>query len=207
MGACGASCGITRQRDRERAAARRIAQAAWPHGRSPGGGLGPDLGALQSDTRGALAAQIVEALPVRVIDVPEDGGQCAALYVIASVAAGSWVEHRLGRGERPEVSSEHGLRVCFSPVGPFATLQEVAVEASADPGGVWIVERRVAGIEDRRLQHMVRGVQGLLRKAKVVTLDAAFLAEPFADATLWSALFDHDPAVTSVGVYLAAEGS
>ncbi|MEZ4390036.1 MAG: hypothetical protein R3A48_02980 [Polyangiales bacterium] len=203
MGACGAECGITRQRDREREVARRVARAVWPEGRRAASGALRGLG-VDPERVSALAARLVETLPVAVLEEPEEPDRAPSIYCIATVADETWVGFRCGRSPRPAHRVELGLRVAFSPFGPYATLQEVHLEADVDDEGVWIEERRLAGVEDRRMQHLVRGVQGALRKARVTALDAAFLAEPFGDGTLWSALFDAEPAVATRGDYLPA---
>lgn len=203
MGACGAECGITRQRDREREVARSVARAAWPEGRIASSVPRVELG-VDPERVSALAARLVETLPIVAVEEPEELGRVASIYCIATVADETWVGYRNERCPRPAHNTEAGLRVALSPFGPYATLQEVHLEAQCDAEGVWIEERRLAGVDDRRLQHLVRGVQGALRKARITALDVAFLAEPYENGTLWTALFDAEPAVTTRGVYLPA---
>lgn len=203
MGACGAECGIARQRDREREVARSVARAVWPEGRGASSGALAALG-VDPERASALATRLVETLPINAIEEPEDLDHVASIYCIATVADETWVGFRNGRCPRPAHRAERGLRVALSPFGPYATLQEVHLEAQCDADGAWIEERRLAGVDDRRLQHIVRGVQGALRKARITALDAAFLAEPYLSGTLWTALFDAGPAVTTRGVYLPA---
>lgn len=93
----------------------------------------------------------------------------------------------------------------LSPLGRYATLQEVTLRGELQPGGVYIEERRAVGVVDRRLQLFVKATQGLLRSLKIVTLDAAFLVEPLepgGDDTVWTALFDPDPMGVTVASFV-----
>ena len=52
------------------------------------------------------------------------------------------------------------------------------MSGSGGDGGYEIVEEPQPGVVDRRLQAIVKGLQGALRKAKLVVLDMAALVGP-----------------------------
>lgn len=194
-------------REREKDAARAIARRAWPHGRTDHPAWSPDERPVSDDELAALARTFEALLPARCVMTAAERGDAAFVYVVATTEDATWVALREGRsGARPAADEERALRVGFSPLGRFATLQEVSLRGAPDADGVWIEERRARGVEDRRLQAFVRATQGALRKEKVVVLDAAFLAEALApgEITVWSALFEDDPPVTTCGVWLPA---
>lgn len=202
MGACGATCGIQRTRERERDAARAQAHRCWPEGP-----LG-DPGAAGEGVDAERVAELVEALravlPARVTALYATVDGAASVYCLATTDETTWLDRREGTGLAPLRGEDRGLRVVLSPLGPYAALQEVTLAGSDDGEGVWVEERRVAGVEDRRLQLLVRGAQGVIRRAGLTLLDAAFLAEPHGDGTLWQSLFERDPPSSAVGVYAPA---
>lgn len=206
MGTCGASCGITKERDRQKDVARALVERLCDAGVS----LTEDGAFTESEVR-SIARTLGEVLPCRACVV--EGDRASWIYLTATLAPTSWIELREGCSDRaPEVLEEVAVRVGLSTHGRYATLQEVRLSGAPEPSGYWVEEARVAGVEDRRLQLFVKAAQGLLRKLKVVSLDAAFLMEPAPETsdprvasthgapTLWSALFDADPTVTSMGV-------
>lgn len=206
MTACGATCGITRARERDREAARDLARRVWPAGRDGAPAWAPDDPPFPPEELARIAAQVEAILPARcVVVTPPRDDAATFVYVVATTADATWLALReSARDDLPDAPEERGLRVGLSPFGRLATLQEFSIRGEAEGSGIYIEERRVAGVEDRRLQTFVKALQGALRAAKVTTLDAAFLAEPFGATTLWSALFDPDPAVAAIGVYLPA---
>lgn len=62
-------------------------------------------------------------------------------------------------------------------MGPFVVLQESRVEVERCDDGYWITERPLAGLEDRRLAMIVKGLQGILRAERLTMLDMAFLLD------------------------------
>jgi hypothetical protein len=105
------------------------------------------------------------------------------------------------------------LRLVLSALGPFYALQEIRVCANVEPKGLWVEEQRFAGLEDRRLAHFVKATQGVLRKRRLIGLDAAFLSTPLTPAsapeeparTLWNALFDPEPMGGLSGEYVSSQ--
>jgi|GEM_PF-1294095 len=228
--ACGATCGITRVRERERRIALAAARRAYP-------GLvwreAPEpraLAAHEADAIAALGRTIESILPVRALLRPADSGECDALYLLAGVHAPSLFEidrdgapleagEPSSAGDRdrapeapPRRDRETYVRVAFSPIGRFVTIQEVTMTATKVDGASFAIEEeRVVGVADKRLQHVVKGLQGALREARWVVLDMAFLAgdaggearqEAYearygAPPSLWSLLFEAAPPSTS----------
>ena len=167
MAGCeGSSCGIGKQRDREldrvRAAMVGHPEEAVSH---------PEITRL-----GTLFEQL---LPVRAFlrkaSVPDE---CDWLYLLVGVHDRSLMEE----GE-PARDQETYVRLGFSPLGRFVTLQECRLTLDRRAG--ILEEAPRVGVEDRRLQGIVKGLQGALRKARLIVVDAAFLCA--GDA--WSQLF------------------
>lgn len=216
MGTCGATCGITRERDRQKSDARALVLRAFPDGFAREPAWVPPEAAFAWDEADVVARALEEVLPCRAVVLRGDGRRADWIHLVATLDARSWLALREGAGEAPERPSETCLRVGLSPWGRYATLQEVRLSGARDGDGWWIEEERVAGVEDRRLQHFVKAVQGFLRKRKVVSLDAAFLDEPVEDPrgegaslagvspTLWSVLFDPEPMVARAGVWVTS---
>lgn len=202
MGACGATCGITRERARQREAARALALSA-----RSAGACGAVVRAFGPEEVAQLAARLEAALPcqVRVLDDPSGAWW---VYLVASMSEPTWVDVLGAVGAGPRSGSEEtALRVGLSPLGRYATLQEVTLRGELQPDGVYIEEHRAVGVVDRRLQLFVKATQGLLRSLKIVTLDAAFLVEPLepgGDDTVWTALFDPDPMGVTVASFVPA---
>ena len=208
MGTCGATCGITRERERDKEAALAAARRAYPDLVWGDRSAGSDL-ALCPDAIGELGIAVERLLPVRAIPRLADGSGCDWLYLLAGLHRPSLVELFDGMdgvedGGLPAQERETYVRVGFSPLGPFVTLQEVVMTASrrAD-GALSLVEEPVLGVEARRLQAIVKGLQGALRKAKLVVLDMAFLVQEVSSPdqpefvrryggppTRWSFLFE-----------------
>lgn len=186
MSACGSNCGITRERDRQKDAARALA-------RSLAAGGDEASSPWRDGEIDGLAAEFGEALPCRVCVVEDD---TTWIHLVATVDDRAWVAARELGEAPPARAQETSLRVGLSRRARYATLQETRFTGARDGDGWWIEEDRLAGVEDRRLQTFVKAAQGILRKRKVVCLDAAFLAEAVhegADETLWAVLFDRDP--------------
>ncbi len=202
MGACGATCGIQRTRERERESARALADRCWPEG--PLGEPGVAGEGVDGARAARLAEVLGEILPVRAVALGAEGDRAASVYCLATTDDTTWLERREGAGSIPRRAEDRGLRVVLSPVGLYAALQEVTLVGSDDGEGVWVEERRLAGVEDRRLQHLVRGAQAVIRREGLTLLDAAFLAEPHGPGTLWQSLFELDPPASAVGDYAPA---
>lgn len=195
MSGCGARCGIQQTRAREREEAIGLARQILVE---PPAIDGRPLRALES-LRQALEA----ALPVRAVREPDDS--VLALHCVATTEESTWLERRAGLGPRPLAAQQSALRVLLSPYGTYAALQEVRFTATPEEGGEWVEEQRLAGVEDRRMQHLVRGAQGLLRREGLTLLDVALLVEPEGPTTLWQLLMERDPPATTVGTFVADE--
>ena len=200
--ACSAPCGIPRERERQKQSARALARAllagdasgarAWQPADLPFDPHEPDDIARACEAALPCVAHVVH-------------GACAWVYLVASVAPDSWIGLREGTTAAPEAPQETCLRVGLSPWARFATLQETRWRGERDGDGWWVEEERLVGVVDRRLQMFVKATQGLLRKRRMVTLDAALLAETVRDddaSTLWTVLFDGDDMAARCGVWL-----
>lgn len=207
MGACGASCGITKTREREREQATRVAVRAFAEGRRGTPRWWPPAPVFEADAAEQLAEALRGALPCRAVVIPAADELAATwVYVVATMADASWVELREGHGAvAPEATEERGLRVGLSALHRAATVQEFGVRATVEGGAAWIEEARVAGVDDRRLQLFVKASQGLLRSMKIATLDAAFLegAALAGGDPLWSLLFEEGPMVSRAGEWVS----
>jgi hypothetical protein len=206
MGTCGASCGITKTREREREVATSVALRAFGDGRRGTPRWWPPAPVFAPDAPERLAEALRGALPCRAVVVPAADELAATwVYVVATMADGSWVELREGAAvPRPESHEERGLRVGLSGLHRAATVQEFTLRATVEGDAAWLEESRVAGVDDRRLQLFVKASQGLLRVMKFTTLDAAFLEGatlPGADP-LWALLFDGEPMVSRSGSWV-----
>ena len=198
MSACGSNCGITRERERQKDAARALARSL-----AGGGDDGPSP--WRDGEIDGLAAELGEALPCRVCVVEDD---TTWIHLVATVDDRAWVAARELGEAPPARAQETSLRVGLSRHARYATLQETRFTGAREGDGWWIEEDRLAGVEDRRLQTFVKAAQGILRKRKVVCLDAAFLAEPVregSEETLWAVLFDRDPMGTRACGWVASE--
>ncbi len=197
MAGCGATCGINREREREREAAFAAVARAYPglvwHDRAP-----LPMG-LDPDAIVALGQKLEELLPVRAVFCPGDCGSdgssagCDWLYLLAGFAAPCLIERAHGASASMNGAEDNDaarasdketyVRLGFSPLGPYVTLQEVVVRAtppSVDAPGVITIEPQI-GIADRRLQAIVKGLQGKLRRERLIVLDMAFLAKTMLD--------------------------
>lgn len=96
MGACGATCGITRERARQREAARALALSARTEG-----ACGAVARAFDPDEVARLAARLEAALPcqVRVLDDPSGAWW---VYLVASMSEPTWVDVLGAVGSGPE---------------------------------------------------------------------------------------------------------
>ncbi len=206
MGTCGASCGITKTREREREQATKVALRAFADGKRETPRWWPSASVFDAGSAERLAEAVRGALPCRALVLPPADELAATwIYIVATMADTSWVELRAGRhGLAPEAIEERGLRVGLSPLYRTATVQEFVVSATVEGGSVWIEEARVAGVSDRRLQLFVKASQGLLQSLKIPTLDAAFLEGVAVEGgdPLWSLLFDDAPMVSRAGEWL-----
>ena len=205
MGSCGAGCGITKTRQREREQATKVALRAFADGKRDTPRWWPPAPVFAPDGVERLAEALRGALPCRALVVPSaDELGATWIYVIATIADASWVELRAGRPIAPEATEERGLRVGLSALYRTATVQEFIVSAAVEDESVWIEEARVAGVDDRRLQLFVKASQGLLQSLKIPTLDAAFLEGVALEGgdPLWSLLFDDAPMVSRAGEWV-----
>jgi hypothetical protein len=204
-GCGGGTCGIQKHRAREQQAALRSIARAYPGlVRSPSP-VGPSPVGL--DRIRSLGHQLEQMLPVRALPRPaEHEGGCDWLYLLAGIHPGSLLELADGLpDDQPLRDDETYVRLGFSPLGPFVTLQECRLRLERAPP-VWLVhEEPRVGIDDTRLSLIVKGLQGALREARLVVLDAAFLTAPLDGAcwppetpaaeppTPWSFLFEPEP--------------
>ena len=217
MAGCGGgSCGIQKEREAERAHVLSLLGHVYPDGLCAEGRLDELVSAgLDLDGCRDLAAQIADVLPVRVLPVPSGpDGLGDALYLLAGLHEPCLLELREGQCPRDAAmlrTEETYLRVLLSPLGRFATMQETLLSLEDLGGGQrLVVEHPRAGVENRDLRLIVTGLQGMLRRARIVLLDIAFLLQPFTpgrdeaftarwatEPTLWSALFDPAPPTTT----------
>lgn len=217
MAGCGGgSCGIQKEREAERQRVLELLGQVYPDGTCAEGPLDELVAAgLDLDTCRDLAAHIGDVLPVRVLPQPAGpDGLGDALYLLAGLHEPSLLELREGqcaRGATMLRTQETYLRVFLSPLGRFATLQETILEVEDLGDGTRLVaEHPRAGVENRDLRLLVTGLQGMLRRSKIVLLDFAFLLQPFGpgadpafearwatEPTLWSVLFDPAPPTTT----------
>jgi len=217
MAGCGGgSCGIQNVREAERQRVLELLREAYPDGTCQGASLS-DLvaGGLDLDACHSLGPRIEDVLPVRALPCRAGTGELGdSLYLLCGIHAPCLFELREGLCPKDAAmlrSRETYLRVGLSPLGRFATLQETVLEVESLPDtGRLVVERPCVGVENRELRLLVTGLQGLLRREKIVLLDFAFLMQPFGDApdpafaslwqstpTLWSVLFDPAPPSTT----------
>lgn len=206
MSGCGsANCGIQRERERQREQAMEAILDAFPGLRRPG--LPPAASPLSSDQQRALGARIEEVLPVRALPRPPDApGACGWLYLLAGLHRPCLLELE-AEEEGPQVAAltsdlappvcETYVRVGFSPLGPYVTLQETRLTLTHDEGTFFLEEQPCWGVQDTRLRAIIKGLQGKLRRERLVLLDMAFLAQPLGDELIWSYLFDPSPPDTS----------
>ena len=203
MSACGGgSCGIQKVRERERVAVQAAVDAAYP-----GRVWRPDPLVGSPLSRGrvrALAAGLEALLPVRAfMREATIEGDCDWIYLLAGLHSDCLFERSAGlaAGGDSLRSEETYLRIGFSRLGPQVTLQETRFFLEKDELGLTIEERPCLGVEDRRLQLIVKGTQGFLQHQKLVTLDMAYLVEPLEGASgseeattqRWSFLFEATP--------------
>jgi hypothetical protein len=220
MGACGTTCGINKERERERTRAVKAVERSFP-------GFvwrvleEPSPSALPADGITELGRALEQVLPVRAIPRLAEVGSCDWLYLLAGLHEPALIEVADGtvpngpdrKKGRVELRDEETyVRLGFSPIGRYVTIQEVLFTAEQlEEDALEILEAPKVGVEDRRLQAIVKGLQGALRKSKLVVLDMAFLvAPPPVDVAqdafevafggkpeLWSFLFDAAPASTT----------
>lgn len=218
---CGTMCGITRTRERHQTEARQRAARAYPGWVwSPTPSWLPDEPPVDPGEIQELADGLVQVLPARTVITVPAPGDCESLHLLAGMHEPCWLEVRESTGSFgtvPTPIDETYVRVVFSPLGRYYSLQEVRLSASLEPNGVWLEERRLVGLQDRRLQWFVKAIQGFFGKRKLVGLDAAFLAEPVPDPdgaiagqlgappTLWTLLFERTPAACTKGEWLPLE--
>lgn len=220
--ACGAKCGITREREREKATARALVARAYPElCWAPAPAWTPEEAPIGIEEISTLALSLEQVLPARALLSVGEPGLADSIYLLAGLHAPCWMEVRAepsrAQSEAIPPSAETYLRVAFSSLGRYYTLQEVRVSAALEPDGVWVEEQGIVGVEDRRLQLFVKATQGLLRKRRLVALDAAFLVEKLHDPCargleaigaapmLWTALFENTPPGRTRGEWLALE--
>ena len=221
MGSCGTTCGINKERERERARAVKAVERSFP-GFVWRALEEPSPQALPADGITELGRALEQVLPVRAIPRLAEIGSCDWLYLLAGLhepalieVADAAVPDRNLQNKKGRVllrDRETYVRLGFSPIGRYVTIQEVVVTAEQlEEGALEMLEAPKVGVEDRRLQSIVKGLQGALRKSKLVVLDMAFLvAPPPVDVAqdafdvafggkpeLWSFLFDAAPASTT----------
>jgi hypothetical protein len=195
---CGASCGITQSRARQQQRARELAQRAYPAlVWSETATWSPSVPPVGADELAALAEHITEVIPARRLVLPTEDSECDGLHLLLGERETSVLEAMRSSVCGPvHAGDETVLRVLVSPLGRYFTLQEVRARAERDDAGVWLFTEHMAGLHDKRMQWMVKAVQGLLRKHHVIALDAGFLTQPAvredgtAGATWWELLFE-----------------
>lgn len=206
MSACGASCGIGKLREAELRRARDTAERVHP-GLRWSTELDSVAPVVAYDEVRRIAATLEATLPVRALVSPGAPGECDSVFVLAGLHRPSLREIADGLVPAPRGapdSSETYVRVALSPHGRFAVLQEVILSCEHDAAGTLIASDPRPGVVDRRLQGIVRGLQGALRRAGLVVLDLAAVLAPVEGASasaelsatfgepvsLWSLLFE-----------------
>jgi hypothetical protein len=218
MAGCGGgTCGIQAAREAERQRVRELLARVYPDGTCVEGPLSEMIASgLDLESCRDLAARITDVLPVRVVPVPAAAeGLGDVLYLLVGLHEPCLLELREGMCARDAAMlrrRETYLKVFLSPLGRFATLQETVLELEdLGDGARLVTENPQAGVENRDLRMLVTGLQGMLRKARIVLLDFAFLLQRYdetagdpafaarwaTDPTLWSLLFDPAPPTTS----------
>jgi hypothetical protein len=216
MATCGANCGITKERERELrfawATAERVHRGlVW----TPLESIGPRV--VSYDALKGLAAKLETLLPVRARVRLGDFRSCDALYLLAGLETIPLcdVADGIAPADATLARRETYVRVSVSPHGRFAALQEVVISVADDEGGTVILEEPQAGVIDRRLQGIVKGLQGALRKERLVVLDLAALLPPLEPpsaqleeafletASLWSLLFEGPSPMTTRASWIA----
>jgi hypothetical protein len=177
------------------------------------------------DALAAFARELEGLLPVRAHVRRGEDGDAAWVYLLVGVHAPSLIEAvdgAVGADASALHVEETYLRLGFSALGPFVALQEVRVTRASEGGVTVVGEEPLLGVEDRRLQAIVKALQGKLRAEKRVLLDMAFLlqggrdakAPPSSDAyvsrygeapTLFAFLFDPVPPATPRYALLARD--
>jgi len=206
MGSCGATCGITKERANDLARARATAERVHP-GLVWSRATVPDPRAVSHDALVSLASKLETLLPVRVYVREGDASGCDWLYVLAGFRTPCLAEIVDEVAPFPDdcvALRETYVRIAVSPHDRFAVLQEVVVSCESAEGeldeGVVVVTEPQAGVVDRRLQHIVKGLQGALRKARLVVLDLSAVLSPIPEAGAsneLTAAFDEPPSLWS----------
>lgn len=199
MSACSATCGIARERTRQKEAVRACARslvASAERTATP----------WTLDEIHALAKAMEATLPCRACVVEEES---VWVYLVPAVDGQAWVAVREWGEAPPPRERETTLRVGFSCRARYTTLQEARFTGACEGDGYWIEEERMVGVEDRRLQLFVKASQGILRRARVGCLDAAFLTESLEDGapTLWTVFFEREPMATRVDACIPRDAS
>jgi hypothetical protein len=154
----------------------------------------------------ALGAKLETLLPVRSLVRVGDTGECDSIYLLAGLhtpCLSELVDGLVAPDLAARRYDETYLRVAVSPHGRFAVLLEVHARAERADGALVVTFEPQPGVVDRRLQPIVKGLQGALRRARFTVLDLAMALGPVDEAslpegddrpTLWSCLFeDHSP--------------
>jgi hypothetical protein len=180
MGSCGSTCGITKGRAKDLERAHATALRVYP-------GLvwarRPPLAAraFPLDDLVALGQKLESLLPVRAHVRAGDDGECDSLFLLVGLHRPSLTELVDAGLPMPEEAGgrrETYVRVAVSPHERFAVLQEVLVSCEPDAEGAVVLYEPQPGVVDRRLQHVIKGLQGALRKHGLVVLDLAAMLSP-----------------------------
>jgi hypothetical protein len=208
MGTCGATCGITKERAKDLERARLTAERVHPGLTwSSTAELAPRV--VPYDRLVRVGSTLEELLPVRVHVHAGEQGECDSLYVLAGLHRACLAEVVDDAAPFDPASaalgqSETYVRVAISPHGPFATLSEVVVSCELEDDALVVTQEPQAGVVDRRLQHIIKGLQGALRREGLIVLDLSAMLAPIEGAApsreltrafdepvnLWSLLFE-----------------
>jgi len=138
---------------------------------------------------------------VRAILEAGERDACDSIFLLAGLQRPCLRELQDGDTPRGGASAatETYLRVAISAHGPFAVVVEEISSWEPTEAGIVVVHEPRPGVVDGRLRHIVRGLQGVLRKARIVVLDLVVVLQPIdGDANLWSDLFDEDTSPLAV---------
>ena len=154
------------------------------------------------DDLGALAEELATELDAATFVVTGDA--CDYIYVLALGRPPCAVQVR-DCGVAPpaewdaSVVEEQYLRICVSRVAKMAAVQEVAIDASIDHGGVVIRERPRAGVYSAPLLRRMQRLVAILPAYDLVHLDFGEISAPpagFAPGA-WKARFGGTPATAN----------
>jgi hypothetical protein len=147
---------------------------------------GPGDGGVSPTLIPALSDRLAARLNTLVLQLPGGPDEtCDYLHVLCLGRTPCLLEIREGLAPPAalpaeaagEIVEELYLRVALSSVAPFAAVQQVALSARVEEGGVWIEETVRAGVFDAPLLPRFRTLVAVLIEAGLRHLDFGEIAE------------------------------